>query len=61
MAPIFADIIFKCIFLNENLRVLIHISLKFVPNGPVNNIPALLQIMAWRWAGNKPLFEPMMA
>ena len=33
--------------------------LKFVPKGPINNIPALLQIMVWRRAGDKPLSEPM--
>ena len=32
---------------------------KFVPNGPINNIPALVQIMAWRRSGYKPLSEPM--
>ena len=26
----------------------------------VNNIPALVQIMTWRWPGNKPLSEQMM-
>ena len=36
------------------------ISLKFVPKGPINNIPALVQIMAWRRKGDKPLSEPMM-
>ena len=36
------------------------ISLKFVPKGPINNIPALVQIMAWLWSGDKPLSEPMM-
>ena len=36
------------------------ISKKFVPNGPLNNIPALVQIMAWRRSGDKPLSEPMM-
>ena len=34
----FADDIFKCIFLNEDVKVLIKISLKFVPKGPINNI-----------------------
>ena len=29
----------------------ITISLKFVPKGPIDNIPALLQIMAWRRPG----------
>ena len=56
----FADDIFKGIFLNENISIPIKISLKFVPKGPVNNIPALVQIMAWRRPGDKPLSEPMM-
>ena len=34
--------------------------LKFVPKGPINNIPAMVQIMAWRRPGDKPLSEPMM-
>ena len=58
--PSFADDTLKRIFLNENVRISIKISLKFVPKGPINNIPALVQIMAWRRSGNKPLFEPMM-
>ena len=56
----FADDIFKCIFLNENIRISIEISLKFVPKGPINNNKALVQIMAWRRSGGKPLSEPMM-
>ena len=55
------DDTFKCIFLNENVRILIEISLKFVPKGPIDNKPALAQIMAWRWPGDKPLSEPMLA
>ena len=55
----FADAIFKCIFLNENISIAIKISLKFVPKVPINNIPALVQIMAWRLPGDKPLSEPM--
>ena len=55
-----ADDTFKRIFLNENVTISIKISLKFVPKGPVNNIPALVQIMAWRRPGDKPLSEPMM-
>ena len=31
-----------------------------VPEGPINNIPALVQIMAWHFLCNKPLLEPMM-
>ena len=38
----------------------VKIPLKFVPKGPINNIPALVQIMAWRRPGDKPLSEPMM-
>ena len=56
----FPDDIFKCIFLNENVWISIKISLKFVPKGPINNIPALVQIMVWRRSGDKPLSEPMM-
>ena len=55
-----ADDIFKCIFLKENVLILTKISLKFVPKGPINNIPALVQIMAWRRPGDKPLSEPML-
>ena len=42
-------------------KISIKISLKFVPKAPIDNIPALVQIMAWRRQGNKPLFKPMMA
>ena len=55
----FTDDIFKCIFLNENVWIPIKISMKFVPKGPINNIPALVQIMARRRPGDKPLSEPM--
>ena len=48
----FADDSFKCIFLNENVCISSKISLKLVAKGPVNNIPALVQLMAWS--------EPMM-
>ena len=58
--PHFPDDIFKCIFLNEDVWILIKISLNFVHMCPVNNIPALVQIMAWRRAGDKPLSEPML-
>ena len=55
----FADDIFKCIFLNENVWISLTISLKFVPKVRINNIPSLVQIMAWRRPGDKPLSEPM--
>ena len=44
----FADDIFKCISLNENVMIAIKFSLKFIPKGSINNIPALVQLMAWR-------------
>ena len=37
----FPDDIFKHILLNENGCILMKISLKFVPQGPINNISAL--------------------
>ena len=52
--------IFKCIFLNGNVWILTKISLRFVSMGPINNIPALVQIMSWRRPGDKPLSEPML-
>ena len=55
----FTDI-FKCIFLNENVWISISISLKFIPKGPINNIPSLVQIMVWCHPDTKPLSEPMM-
>ena len=55
----FPDDIFKCIFLNENIWISIKIPLKFVPKGPINNIPALFRIMVWRRPGDKPLSETM--
>ena len=58
----FADNIFNCILLKENDWIPIEISLKwslFPRVLPINNIPALVQIMAWRRPGDKPLSEPM--
>ena len=56
----FADDVFKCNYLNENVWIPIEILLEFVPKGSFNNIPALVQIVAWRRTGDKPLSEPMM-
>ena len=41
MTSILADGIFKGIFLNENDIIPIKISLKFIPDGPIDNDPAL--------------------
>ena len=43
-----------CIFLNESVWISIEVSLKFVPNGPVNNIPA-----SDKWWLDANLFEPI--
>ena len=58
VAKLADDIIFKCIFLNENDKIPIKISLKCVPRS--DNNPALVQVIAWRRADNNPLFGPML-
>ena len=55
------DDIFRYIFLNKNVWISIKISLKFVPRGPINNIPALVQMMVWCRLGDKQLSEPKIA
>ena len=52
--------IFKCIFLNENIWILTKISLSYVPYGLIDNMAALVQIMAWHQPGYKPLSEQVM-
>ena len=58
--PLFPDDIFKYIFLNENILIAIKIWLLFFPKLRINNIPALVQIMAWHRPGDNPLSQPMM-
>ena len=60
MAAVSQTTLSNAIFWMKNVRISIKISLKFVPKGPINNKPALVQIMAWRRSGDKPLSEPMM-
>ena len=43
----FVEDISKYIFLSENVWILIKMSPKFFPQGPINNIPASIQTMAW--------------
>ena len=57
---LFADDMFNCIFLNENIWISNEISLRYVPWGLINNMPVLVPIMAWRRPGDKPLSEPML-
>ena len=47
----FPNDIFKSTFLKENVWISINISLKLVPKDPINNSPALIQIMACRLVG----------
>ena len=54
----FADDLFKLFFLYGTYCIPIKISLKFVLDGPINNEPILVQIMAWRRTGDKQLSEP---
>ena len=42
MAPIFADNVFKCNLFKENESIFIKISLIFIPNGSIDNNPALV-------------------
>ena len=57
----FGDDIFNLSLFLEDYRILIQISLQFVSSDLINNNPSLVQIMAWRRTGAKPLSEPMMA
>ena len=60
IAAIMADDISKWIFLDENGRIPTQISLKFISKSPVDNKLTLVQVIAWRRTGDKPLPEPMM-
>ena len=57
----FTDAVFKSFFLNENFWIGNNMSLKCVPQGLINNISLLVQVMAYCRSGDKPLSEPMMA
>ena len=46
-------------FTNDSFRILIRISLKFVPKGPVDNESVLAQVMAWGQTGDRVFSEPM--
>ena len=51
--------IFKWIFWHEHLSIANEISLKCIPFGLIDNLAALVQIMARRWTGDKPLYDSM--
>ena len=48
----FPDDVYNWIFLSENAWISIKISLKFVPGGPINNIPALVRRQAIIWTND---------
>ena len=58
--PPFSRRHFQMHFLEWKVWISIKISVKFVPEVRINNIPALVQIMAWHRTGDKPLSEPRM-
>ena len=60
MVAILADDNFKYISLSEYDRIPICISLKIIPKSPIDNKPSLVQVMAWRRKGDKPLPELML-
>ena len=51
---------FQLHFMDEKFCIFTWISLKFVAKGPIGNKPALVQVMAWRRQGDKPMPEPML-
>ena len=59
MAATATDDISKCIFLWKLLN-LIEIALKSVPYGLIDNMAALVQIMAWCLFGTNPLSQAML-
>ena len=46
--------------MNEKFCILIPISQKLVQKGPINIRLTLVQVMALRWTGDKPLPESML-
>ena len=59
MANIFADDIFKYIFIIEKFCISMLILLTIVRKVRIKNNPALVEIMAWPWVGDKPLSQQM--
>ena len=46
--------------MDEKFCISIRVSLKYVAKGPIDNEATLVQILAWRRTGDKPLPEPML-
>ena len=58
--PTFKQTTFSTAYSQWNNHIMIKISLKFVLDNVIHNMPSLIKIMAWRLAGDKPSSEPMM-
>ena len=56
----FADEVLEYNLLKGHVWISPKISLKFVPKGQMNNIPALVHVMPWHQSGDRPLYEPVM-
>ena len=56
----FADSIFKCIFMKENVCILIDNLLKIVHEGPVDINSSLVYVVALNQTGGKPIPKPML-
>ena len=56
----FTNAISKWNFVNEKFYIVIQISLKFVPEGPIEDKTALAELMDWHWSSCKPLPKPIM-
>ena len=50
---------FKSLFLKEKCWIMMQISLQFVSTSPAYDMPVMVQTMAWRRTGDKPLYEAM--
>ena len=61
MATIWQVTFLNELFFNEKVWISFEISMKFVLRGPIDNMPALVWVMAGLQTGDKPLSEPMMA
>ena len=60
MANIFQTTLLNALSWKKNIELSVKNSPKFVPKGPIDNIQALVQIMAWCQPGGMPLSESMM-
>ena len=60
MAYLFANGIYRRIFLHDMCFISIPIPLEYIPGGHINSKPPLIQTMAWWRSGEKPLSESVL-